>query len=150
MSPKTSVLQIGELWKEPVEYKVSVVKDGYCRANHKKGETFEFNWNTPEGLCGESYVGMYPLLHSLRVRGDMREIGGPDRSPARNIRVYICPGRVIHFRIEAKYRCNLCGAHLPIENGTIGGYKLEEPDQNIKLNVCTDCYQKHREKKLAW
>jgi uncharacterized repeat protein (TIGR04076 family) len=150
MNPKTSVLKIGELWKEPVAYIVSVVKEGYCRANHKQGETFEFMWNTPEGLCGEAFVGMYPILHSLRTHGDMRELGDSTRSPSRNIRIYTCPSRVVQFRIEARYQCNLCGATLPIEDAEIRGYQLVNPEANIRIRICRDCHEKYQDRELAW
>jgi uncharacterized repeat protein (TIGR04076 family) len=150
MKSNNSVLKIGDLWQEPVQFKVTVVKEGNCRADHKTGQTFEFMWNTPEGLCSESFVGMYPVLHSLRVMGDMRELGGPDRSPARNIRICNCPGRVIQFRIEALYRCNICGATLAIEDDGKIGRKLEHREENIYLRVCPQCYELHQNKTLSW
>ncbi|TRO55244.1 hypothetical protein E2P64_07400 [Candidatus Bathyarchaeota archaeon] len=77
MKTQNSVLKIGKLWQEPVQFNITVVKEGACRADHHLGETFEFSWKTPEGMCPESFVGMYPLLQSLRVLGDMRELGSP-------------------------------------------------------------------------
>ena len=150
MNPKDEMLKIGKLWKEPVQFKISVVKEGGCRADHQMGETFVFTWKTPKGLCSESFIGMYPVLHSLRALGDMQELGGPKSSPARNIRIYTCPSRVIQFRIEAQYQCNLCGSQLPIEkNGSIGR-KLESPEAKIHLRVCSGCYDRYRDKTLSW
>jgi uncharacterized repeat protein (TIGR04076 family) len=143
---KNKTLKIGDLWHEPVHFRVSVVKDGYCRANHKKDQTFEFDWCTPEGICGESFVGMYPLLHSLRVLGDMRELG----SPQRNIRVYNCPSRVIQFEIMATYRCTLCGHQLAIKNGEIQSHRLENPEQKLSVRVCDNCLEKHSNAMLVW
>jgi uncharacterized repeat protein (TIGR04076 family) len=140
------VIHILDLWHEPVKFKVEIVKDGNCRANHKKGQVFEFDWCTPEGMCGESFVGMYPVLHSLRVFGDMRELG----SPQRNIRVYNCPGRVIQFEIEATYRCNLCGCELPIVDGEVKSNRLENQEQNLWVRVCSDCAEKYSNIRLVW
>ncbi|MFX1565579.1 MAG: hypothetical protein ACFFCH_06275 [Promethearchaeota archaeon] len=150
MNPKSDVLKISDFWQEPVQFKISVVKEGECRANHKTDDSFKFMWNTPEGLCSESFVGMYPILHSLRVLGDMRELGGPERSPARNIRIYTCPSRVIQFRIEAQYLCNLCGTPLLIETDQSIGHKLENIEANIRLRVCSKCYEEYKNRTLSW
>ncbi|NHJ14204.1 MAG: hypothetical protein EAX95_11040 [Candidatus Thorarchaeota archaeon] len=139
-------LKIGDFWHEPVAFRASVLKEGNCRANHKEGQVFEFDWCTPKGMCGESFVGMYPVLHSLRVFGDMRELG----SPHRHIRVYNCPARVIQFEIAATYRCNLCGSELPIEDGEIQSRKLENPEQNLWVRVCSDCSEKYSKMRLVW
>jgi uncharacterized repeat protein (TIGR04076 family) len=146
MSMKEEVLKIGDLWSEPAQFKVTVIKKGNCRANHKTGETFEFSWNTPEGLCGESFVGMYPVLHSLRVMGDMRELG----SPHRNVRIYNCPSRVIKFQIEATYLCNLCGKALSIEENESIGHILKNPETQLYVRVCPKCFESNKDKTLVW
>jgi uncharacterized repeat protein (TIGR04076 family) len=146
MKPKKNELKIGDLWQEPVRFIISVIKEGACRAEHHLGDTFEFSWKTPEGLCPESFVGMYPLLQSLRLLGDMRELG----SPQRNLRVYTCPSRVIQFQVEAIYRCNLCGATLPVQENEILGQTLANKTANIHLRVCQNCYDKHQNKTLSW
>ncbi|MFW9935087.1 MAG: hypothetical protein ACFFDU_06225 [Candidatus Thorarchaeota archaeon] len=146
IKPKDDVLKIGNIWEEPVRFRVTVMKEGECRANHKLGETFEFTWNTPDGICSESFVGMYPLLHSFRVLGDMRELG----SKQRNIRIYTCPSRVIQFQIEAIYRCNLCGTSLTIQDNEIISHTLENSEANIHLRVCDECYNKHQNKTITW
>jgi uncharacterized repeat protein (TIGR04076 family) len=140
------VIHLMDVWYEPVSFKVKIVKDGNCRADHKKGQFYEFEWNTPEGMCGESFVGMYPLLHSLRVLGDMRELGSSER----NIRIYTCPSRVIQFRIEAIYRCSLCGKTLPIKSGNIVARKIENKENDLWVRVCSDCFKKHQHKILKW
>ena len=150
MNPKLRVLKIGDLWKEPIKFEVTVVKDGYCRANHKQGETFEFMWNTPAGVCAESFVGMYPILHSLRTHGDMRELGDSTRGPARNVRIYTCPSRVIQFRIEAHYQCSLCEATLPIKGDEIIADHLVNPEANIKIQVCHDCHASYQDTEIVW
>ena len=68
-----------------------------CRAAHRKGQRWSFDWHTPSGLCGEVYAGLYPLLVALRVGGDMRELGSTEP----NRRVYTCPSRVVRFRLSA-------------------------------------------------
>ena len=90
---------------EDVRFAVRVVAVGdgrpatgeLCRAAHKVGQTFEFDWRTPEGLCGEAYAAMYPLLFALRVGGDMRGLGSSDR----DVRVFTCPSRVVRFEVRA-------------------------------------------------
>jgi uncharacterized repeat protein (TIGR04076 family) len=150
MNSKQSMLQIRDLWKEPVRYQVTVVKEGYCRANHKEGESFDFMWNTPAGLCAESFVGMYPILHSLRTHGDMRELGDSTRSPVRNVRIYTCPSRVIQFRIEAHYRCSLCEATLPIKDNEISAHYLVNPKANIRIQVCQECHTTYQDREIIW
>lgn len=140
------VIHLMELWHEPVSFRVEVVKDGNCRADHKKGQVFTFDWCTPEGLCGESFVGMYPLLHSLRVLGDMRELGSPER----NVRIYTCPSRVVQFRIEADYKCNLCGKTFAIKKGEIVAKRIENRENNLWVRVCPDCFKKYQHKTLKW
>lgn len=69
-----------KLWREPVRFEVEVVEvTSACRAAHKKGEKFVFSWNTPEGMCGEAFVGMYPVLFSLRIGGDMTLLGAEEK-----------------------------------------------------------------------
>ena len=138
------ILRLGDFWHEPASFKISVVKDGNCRANHKTGQTFNFEWRTPEGLCGESFVGMYPVLHSLRVLGDMRELG----SAQCNVRVYNCPSRIIQFEIIATYKCNLCGQPLAIKDNEIQGNRLENSDHDLWVRVCSACAEKYGKMKL--
>ncbi len=141
-----AILRTGDKWFEPVSFKATVIKEGSCRASHKEGELFEFDWRTPLGICSESFVGMYPVLHSLRVYGDMRELGSPER----NVRIYNCPSRVIQFRIEATYHCNLCGQALPIEDEEIKSWRLGQGEGNLWVRVCETCFSEHRSKKLEW
>ncbi len=140
------VIHIMDFWHEPVSFRVEIVKDGNCRATHKKGQVFTFDWCTPKGMCSESFVGMYPLLQSLRVLGDMRELGSPER----NIRIYTCPSRVIQFRVEAVYKCNLCGKALPIEDGNVVSKRIENTEDNLWVRVCYNCFEKHQYKTLKW
>ena len=44
---------------------VTEAKSG-CRAGHKVGDGFEFQYGTPLELCGEAFCAMYPLIHALR------------------------------------------------------------------------------------
>lgn len=126
-----------EKWKEPVLFEVEVIEAKYCRANHKKGEKFTFDWNTPKGLCGESFVGMYPLLFSLRVRGDMKLLG----SDGSNTRVYTCPSRVVTFKITAVEQCVLCGKREGLEPCEI---RVGENRRTYRL--CSECTEKYGEK----
>jgi len=87
---------------------------------------------------------MYPVLHSLRVLGDMRKVG----SGKRNERIYTCPSRVIRFKIVAHYRCNICGSELDIVDGEIRSKRLENLDDNLWVRVCDSCFDKYRDKIL--
>ena len=61
-------------YEEPVRFVVTVVEaKGSCRAEHKVGDRFEFDWCTPEGLCGSAYHTMYPVLHGLLLDGGKYE-----------------------------------------------------------------------------
>ncbi|MBU7024413.1 MAG: TIGR04076 family protein [Theionarchaea archaeon] len=123
--------EFAKLWREPVKFEVEIVEvASACRAEHKKGQTFTFDWNTPQGVCGESFVGMYPLLFALRVGGDMQMLGSPDK----NMRVYTCPSRVVKFKIAAREQCSLCGGTEELESCliTVGGSPM-------KLKVCSQC-----------
>ncbi len=145
-TPDREVVRLREHWDEVVRFVVTIIKDGNCRANHKVGERFEFSWRTPEGICSESFVGMYPIIHSLRVFGDMRELG----SPKRNMRIYKCPSREVHFQIEAVYCCNLCGSSLDVRNGEIESEILYCKKPEFPLRVCKDCYEKHHDTIFVW
>jgi len=46
-----------------------------CRAGHKVGDRFEFEYGTPLGLCGEAFCAMYPLIHALRLGADLVTYG---------------------------------------------------------------------------
>ncbi|MGC1120534.1 MAG: TIGR04076 family protein [Candidatus Methanofastidiosia archaeon] len=93
------------LWREPVTFRVEILEARYFRAEHRKGEQFIFSWNTPREMCGEAFVGMYPLLVSLRTGGDMTLLGSDEP----RVRVYTCPSRVVKFKIEAVDKCPLYG-----------------------------------------
>jgi uncharacterized repeat protein (TIGR04076 family) len=83
---------------EPVHFIVTV-RDakGGCRANHKIGDTWEFDWCTPVGLCGSAYHTMYPLLHGLMLAG------GGYEGPAAERTLLSCPdGGCVTFKIERR------------------------------------------------
>lgn len=122
------------LWKEPVTFEVEVIEAKYCRAYHKKGEKFQFSWNTPEGMCGEAFVGMYPVLFSLRLEGDMRLLG----SEVKNERVYTCPSKVVKFIIRAVEQCNLCGKKENLEN-----FEIIVGDRTRTIRLCPQCREKY-------
>ncbi len=145
-SEQGSILRLRDNWKEPVNFKIKIVGDGNCRAGHKVGQEFDFSYNSPEGICIESLVGMYPVLHSLRVFGDMRELGSPER----NVRVYNCPSREIKFEITALYGCNLCGKPLKIINDDIQSHQLICMEPKFPLRVCETCYEDNKSKRIEW
>ncbi len=125
-------------WRETTLFEVEITEvKSACRANHKKGEKFEFDWNTPEGMCGEAFSGMYPLLFSLRVGGDMKLLGSDER----NTKVYTCPSRVVTFKITAVELCSLCGKREGLEDCEI----LIE-GKPMSLRVCRECRVTHGRK----
>jgi uncharacterized repeat protein (TIGR04076 family) len=145
-SGEEALLRLRDNWEEPVSFSVTVVDEGNCRAEHKVGQKFEFSWKSPEGLCTESLVGMYPVLHSLRVFGDMRELGSSDR----NVRIYNCPSREIKFRIEAFYKCNICGNPLPVDDKGVQSLQLQCTKPEFPLRVCAHCHTEHKDRRIEW
>ena len=145
-SGKESILRLRDNRNEVVSFKITIIADGNCRANHKVGETFEFSWRSPEGICTESLVGMYPVLHSMRVFGDMRELGSPER----NVRVYTCPSREVKFRIEAQYKCNICGSQLLVTEGEVQSFQLQCIKPKFPLRVCETCYSAYKDWRIEW
>jgi uncharacterized repeat protein (TIGR04076 family) len=87
----------GLIFHEPVRFKVSVVEArGECRAGHKLGDCWEFDWCTPAGMCGSAYHAMYPVLHGLMLTSGRYE------GPTAKETLLSCPdGGWITFRIES-------------------------------------------------
>jgi uncharacterized repeat protein (TIGR04076 family) len=81
---------------EPVSFDVVVhAAQGPCRAGHKVGDHWEFDWCTPVGLCGSAYHTMYPLLHGLMLTAGRYE------GPAGKETLISCPDEgCVTFRIE--------------------------------------------------
>jgi uncharacterized repeat protein (TIGR04076 family) len=145
-SEKESILRLRDNRQEVVSFRVTIIDDGNCRASHKVGQKFEFSWKSPEGICTESLVGMYPILHSMRVFGDMRELGSPER----NMRVYTCPSREIKFKIEAQYSCNICGNQLQFNQDGVQSRRLQCTKPKFPLRVCEVCYSNYKDRRIEW
>ena len=67
--------------KEDWRFEVTVTAaKGNCRAGHKVGDCWTFEYGTPEGLCGEAFYTMYPLVHTMRMGADIhnRQDADPD------------------------------------------------------------------------
>ncbi|TFG26810.1 hypothetical protein EU527_19310 [Candidatus Thorarchaeota archaeon] len=143
---KESLLRLRDKWREVVAFRITIIDDGNCRANHKIGEKFEFSWRAPAGICTESLVGMYPILHSMRVFGDMRELGSSEP----NVRVYNCPSREIKFRIEAIYKCSICAGLLEVNQDGIQSSQLRCTKPDFPIRVCETCYYKYKDKRIEW
>jgi uncharacterized repeat protein (TIGR04076 family) len=94
-------------WYEPLRFEINVIElKSACRVNHVVGEKFEAEYRTPHnGMCGEAYVGMYPLLYAMRVNGDMRQLGKKEKFET----TYYCPSHVVQFSIRGFPKCNNCG-----------------------------------------
>jgi uncharacterized repeat protein (TIGR04076 family) len=86
------------IFHEPVYFVVTVhAVKGDCRAGHKPGDRWEFDWCTPAGMCGSAYHAMYPVLHGLMMSGGRYE------GPAAEETLVSCPDEGwITFRIERR------------------------------------------------
>jgi uncharacterized repeat protein (TIGR04076 family) len=83
---------------EPVHFVVTVhATKGECRAEHKVGDRWVFDWCTPAGLCGSAYHTMYPVLHGLLLTG------GRYDGPAAKETLVSCPDNGwVTFRVERR------------------------------------------------
>lgn len=84
------------IFHEPVYFVVTVHEaKGECRAGHKVGDRWEFDWCTPVGMCGSAYHTIYPVIHGLLLTSGCYE------GPAAEKTLVSCPdaGWII-FRIE--------------------------------------------------
>lgn len=127
--------EFDNLWKESVTFEVEIVEvKSACRAAHNPGEKFVFSWSTPEGMCGEAFVGMYPVLFSLRINGDMTLLGSEEK----NVRVYTCPSRVVKFKIKAVEHCPFCGTTKELES-----CKVLVGENLYTLTLCPECKTKY-------
>jgi uncharacterized repeat protein (TIGR04076 family) len=86
------------VFHEPVRFLVTVHQaKGECRAGHKLGDRWEFDWCTPAGVCGSAYHTMYPVLHGLMLTS------GRHQGPAAGETLVSCPDEGwITFRIERR------------------------------------------------
>jgi uncharacterized repeat protein (TIGR04076 family) len=84
------------VFHEPVHFVVTVhAAKGECRAGHKMGDRWEFDWCTPAGMCGSAYHTMYPALHGLMLTSGRYE------GPAAEETLVSCPDSGwLTFRIE--------------------------------------------------
>jgi len=75
------------IFHEPVRFVVTVqaAKGTDCRAGHKVGDRWEFDWCTPAGLCGAAYHALYPVLHGLMLTSGRYE------GPAAEETLVSCP-----------------------------------------------------------
>jgi len=121
-------------WYEPMSFEIEVIKvKSPCRVNHKVGETFKTEYQTPDKpICGEAYVGMYPLIYAMRVNGDMRQLGKKRKFETTSF----CPSRVVQFKIRGFPKCNNCGK-------TVSDFSDLAPftTQYTKY-VCSECFEK--------
>jgi uncharacterized repeat protein (TIGR04076 family) len=84
------------IFHEPVRFVVTVhAAKGECRAGHRVGDRWGFEWCTPAGLCGSAYHTLYPVLHGLMLTSGRYE------GPAARETLVTCPDEGwITFRIE--------------------------------------------------
>jgi uncharacterized repeat protein (TIGR04076 family) len=90
---------MNERFKEDWKFIVTVTgaKEG-CRAGHKVGDTFQFEYGTPLGLCGEAFHGMYPVIHAMRLGADLAQYSG---AKDHNVSQFTCPDEAwITFEIR--------------------------------------------------
>ena len=62
-----------EKYPEPYKFIVTIVdmKSQPCRAGHRVGDSWEFEYCTPLGMCGEAFHAIYPLIHAMRLGADL-------------------------------------------------------------------------------
>ncbi|MFW9794995.1 MAG: hypothetical protein ACFFEE_11860, partial [Candidatus Thorarchaeota archaeon] len=90
--------------------------------------------------------GMQNRIHSMRVFGDIRELGSLEG----NVRMYNCPSREIKFKVEAFYKCNICGNPLQIGENGVQSLKLHCMKPKFPIRVCKPCYSDHKNKRIEW
>ncbi|UCC64810.1 MAG: TIGR04076 family protein [Anaerolineae bacterium] len=60
-------------FEEDWRFEVTVTAaKGECRAGHQVGDRWTFEYGMPQGLCGEAFYTMYPLIHAMRLGADVR------------------------------------------------------------------------------
>ena len=123
-----------EKWHEPMSFEIEIIKvTSACRVNHKVGETFKAKYRTPDrSICGEAYVGMYPILYAMRINGDMRYLGKEKKFET----TYFCPSRVVQFIIRGFPNCNNCGKNVSEFN------ELTPFTTKYTQYVCEECLDK--------
>jgi len=123
-------------WFEPFRFEIEVIEvKSDCRADHKVKEPFRAEYRTSDPpICGEAYVGMYPLLFAMRVGGDMRHLG--KEHPLQVI--YTCPSRVVRFLIRGIPQCNHCGKDVESLS------TLTRIDAPYPKFICRECASKHK------
>jgi uncharacterized repeat protein (TIGR04076 family) len=84
------------IFHEPVSFAVTVQEaKGECRAGHKVGDCWAFDFCTPLGMCGQAYHAMYPVLHGLLLTSGRYE------GPAAKETLVSCPDAGwLTFRLE--------------------------------------------------
>ncbi len=120
-------------WYEPMRFEIAVIEvKSACRVNHEVGETFKAAYRTPDNaICGEVYVGLHPLLHAMRINGDIRQLG----KKSKNETTYNCPSRVVKFLIHGILTCNNCGRDVSDFN------ELTSIKLKYTKYVCNDCFE---------
>ncbi|MFX1336905.1 MAG: TIGR04076 family protein [Promethearchaeota archaeon] len=118
-------------WIEPMKFEMEVIAvDSACRVNHKVGEQFVAEYKTPiPGICGEAFVGMYPLLYAMRVDGDMRQLGKEKKYETN----YYCPSRVVKFKIRGIPQCDKCGKTIK------DFHELIKKNAPYTIFICEEC-----------
>lgn len=67
-----------------------------CRAGFEAGDSFDFSYLTPPDFCPTAFIKMFPLLEVVRCEGDLRNLGGREKSQTE----FVCPGGVVFFRLR--------------------------------------------------
>ena len=123
-----------EEWYEPMSFDIEIIEVvSTCRVNHKVGEAFKAEYRTPDRpICGEAYVGMYPLMYAMRINGDMRQLGKEKKFET----TYFCPSRVVKFLIRGSPKCNNCGKSVTKFS------ELTPFTAEYTKYVCNECFEK--------
>ncbi|MDF2686279.1 MAG: GCN5-related N-acetyltransferase, partial [Clostridia bacterium] len=90
-------------YTEEYSFKITVLAvkpdnrpERHCRNGHEVGDEFFCEYGCPSGFCSKSMFKLFPLMEAVRSGGDLRKLGGIERS----IMEFGCPDGVVRFRLE--------------------------------------------------
>lgn len=69
-----------------------------CRCGHELGDSYTMAYGTPDGLCGELYHRLFPMLEVLRAGGDVSAFEPTGRQD--EVLMW-CPSRVVRLKVRA-------------------------------------------------
>jgi uncharacterized repeat protein (TIGR04076 family) len=89
-------------YPEDWHFKIEVLKVGKqnqsteCRLGLEPGDSFECDYETPQGFCPTSFIKSFPIMEVLRCEGDLRFLGAITPYEME----FMCPDGVVRFRLS--------------------------------------------------